>query len=695
MTKTIRSLSFFAALLSAFLLTNFSSMSLLAQPNLPEIKATENKYGDILPTKSMQEIMVMSLNSLPDLHMNEFRGFDDKLADKIFDDFVSALDNNNSRLLASDYEKLQSLRDIHRKQINHGGLTFPFSAATLANQVRREIVETNKITFSSLQEQDLLLNEELAMRDSDSTYFKTKKERTLYWNKRYQMNIIKLMSEGSSFDEAITHTQTLIDNQIKHFKEMSAQDIFDSYINIVLSTIEAHTYYQSPKVESAFNMQMHNELRGIGAVLRTEDYFVYVEKLIKGGPAEASGLIHQDDRIIAVKQDDDEWVNVVGMRLNDVTDMIKGPSDTVVELKVVPDGKRLSEAQNIAITRGVINVSSMELEEFSKIFEHPMYKPTHKIGVITIPQFYEGLTYDVAKRLEVLLAEGAEAIILDVRGNGGGLLVEAQGVASLFLDGGPIVYTKGKKPWITTYSDKAFENEYRGPLAVLIDRSSASASEILAGAIQDHKRGLIIGETSFGKGTVQNIYPLSNIAHYYWIEGDNLGGLGVTHSMFYRANGVSTQLKGVTPDLKLFDFDSNLWGESTYDSAIENKVLNKKHKNFIPRHSATLNKEAIAKAQQTLDTISRQDKIISLFGEQLDPLEREENTLTLSQENAVSEQERFYKAIKSEINKRRKKAGLPAIESNRYIRRELENNNPLLPAMVMAFDDYLNHVKRD
>lgn len=677
-----------------FLIFEVSSVKLFAKTTLPEPATSINIFGDTLPTEDMKMTLIVSFESLKNMHLKEFTGYSDDEIKSISTRYLKELDRQRIILTDSEYGSLLSMSDKYKNEIMTGNMSFAYSAVSLIEKKRRKLMHATQLKINNLTKSDIEFGKEIIIREQEDPHFTTDEQLKEYWFDRYQLSLIKLMAEGTSFDDALEQTKILVSNQMKYLKTPSSMEVFDLYFNTLLSEIEAHTYFQSPQTEENFNAEMRNELRGVGAVLRVEDYIVNVESLVQGGPAEKSGLLLQDDRIIEVKHDN-EWVPVTGMRLNDVTSMIKGKPGTYAEMKVARDGNPISELEVIKIKRDIINVSSMALKEKSKIYSDNTYLTKNKIGVISIPQFYSGLTEDVLGMLKDLVDKGAEGIVLDLSNNGGGLLTEGQGVASLFLDGGAIVYTKSAKPWVTTYSDIKGDMEYRGPLGIIIDRNSASASEIVAGAIQDHKRGIILGETSFGKGTVQNIYPLENIANYFWIASENLGGLAMTHSMFYRANGVSTQMSGVSPDLFLFKHDSHKWGESTYHSAIANETLPLKSSSFRPAHDAKPDNETLLKLQKKIDKAVSADPILIAFNQEISPEKRSRKSLKLSLDETFSEQDIFFDAIKDEVNKRLVTKGDKEVTSIKDIRRSLEQVKPKLGPLMVAFDDYIQHIESE
>ncbi len=337
-------------------------------------------------------------------------------------------------------------------------------------------------------------------------------------------------------------------------------------MNAFARSVEPHTSYLSPRNAERFQMEMNLSLEGIGAVLQMEDDYTVIKSLVAGGPAALSEKLAPEDRIVGVGQEGKEMVDVIGWRLDDVVDLIKGPKGSKVTLQVLPKkGGSNAKPINVTVVRDKIRLEDRAAT--SKIVE-PETGPyaQRKIGVIQIPGFYMDLSRDVAKELQTLNEAKVEGVIIDLRGNGGGALTEATLLTGLFIDQGPVVQIRDANGRISENRDNDGKSYYDGPLTVMVDRYSASASEIFAAALQDYGRALIIGESTFGKGTVQQHKSLGRI---YDLYEKPVGHVQYTIAKFYRINGGSTQLKGVTPDIP---FPSALepgeYGEAEEDNAL-------------------------------------------------------------------------------------------------------------------------------
>jgi carboxyl-terminal processing protease len=359
-------------------------------------------------------------------------------------------------------------------------------------------------------------------------------------------------------------------NQLNRVKQYSSDDVFQIYMNALTGLYDPHTNYFSPRTSENFNINMSLKLEGIGAVLQPEDEYTKVARLVPAGPADKQGELKPSDRIVGVGEGKTgEIQDVVGWRLDDVVDLIRGPKDSVVRLEVIPAAAK-SEAEHkiIAIVRNEVTLEEQSAQK--RVLDLTQNGRKVKVGVITIPAFYidfdamrrgdpnfKSTTRDVKRLLSELMAEDVQGIIIDLRDNGGGSLQEVNELIGLFIDSGPTVQIRHSSARVYREGKPRSGPYYDGPLVVMINRLSASASEIFAGAIQDYQRGLIVGDQSFGKGTVQSLVPL------------DYGELKLTESKFYRISGDSTQNRGVVPDV-LFPalYDDKEVGESSLDKAL-------------------------------------------------------------------------------------------------------------------------------
>lgn len=365
----------------------------------------------------------------------------------------------------------------------------------------------------------------------------------------------------------------------RRVRDLTSEDVFQNYMNAFATSIEPHTNYMAPRASENFQIQMRLSLEGIGAVLQPDSDYTVVREVVKGGPADLSGKIRVGDRIVGVAQGNAEQiVDVVGWRLDDVVDLIRGPKNTVVKLEVLPkDVGTGGRTDFVVIKRDKVKLEQQAAK--SRVIEIKQGSQTHAIGVIELPTFYldfaarargesdyRSSTRDVRRLIDELKAKRVEGIVMDLRDNGGGSLDEATELTGLFIDRGPVVQIKGVGMGIEVKSDRDAGAIWTGPFAVLVNRSSASASEIFAAAIQDYGRGLILGDNTFGKGTVQNLIDLDQMGNS---EKPQFGQVKITMAQFFRIDGGSTQLRGVKPDIPFPSaYDPKDFGESAYANAL-------------------------------------------------------------------------------------------------------------------------------
>ena len=362
-------------------------------------------------------------------------------------------------------------------------------------------------------------------------------------------------------------------------RQLNSEDVFQTFMNAYASSIEPHTNYLGPRASENFDIAMKLSLEGIGAVLQRDEDYTAIREIVPGGPAALSGKLKVGDRIVGVGQGEHgPMVDVVGWRLDDVVDKIRGAKDTVVRLEVLPadagpDGKH----EQLALVRKKVSIEEQAAKK--SIIEVKSGERTRRIGVISLPTFYQDFdarrrgdrnyksaTRDVEKLLGELKADKVDGVVVDLRNNGGGSLAEATDLTGLFIGKGPVVQVRNAGGQVEVEDGTHAGMAWDGPLAVLVNRGSASASEIFAAAIQDYGRGVIVGEPTFGKGTVQNLVDLDEVAHN---EKPIYGEVKMTIAQFFRINGGSTQLRGVTPDISFpLTVDAKDFGESSYDNAL-------------------------------------------------------------------------------------------------------------------------------
>lgn len=482
------------------------------------------------------------------------------------------------------------------------------------------------------------------------------------WRKRLKSQVLSLKLADKEASEIAPTLKKRYENQLKRLEQYNAQDVFAVYANALTSQFDPHTSYFSPRRAENFDIDMRLSLEGIGAVLQNEDEYVKVVRVVPAGPADQQSDLKAAELIIGVGQGDEgPMTDVIGWRLDDVVDLVRGKKGTVVRLDVIPAAGRSDEVRRLVITRNEVRLEEQAAQ--SKIIEiNDLEGSPRKIGVIDVPAFYldfdayrrgdpdfRSTTRDVAKLVEELDGAGVDGLVIDLRGNGGGSLREANELTGLFIEYGPTVQIKGTGARIWRDGKRRRGPFYEGPLAIMIDRLSASASEIFAGALQDYGRAIIVGDRSFGKGTVQTLLDLPE------------GQLKITESKFYRISGDSTQHRGVIPDISypsLLQHDEI--GESSLEKALDwDRIAPVRHKNYaaidailptlVAKHTERANSDAdfqyIWDQKALAETISNAEQV---------PLN--ENARIAQRES----QEAQYLAIE---NTRRKAKGLEELAS--------------------------------
>ena len=502
---------------------------------------------------------------------------DDHLSSLILDRYLDAIDGGRSYFYASDIAEFERFRYQLDDAIKSGDVEPAFVIFRRYQQRSRE-----RMAYATE-----LLNKKPDMEVDESFNFDREKEpwpantaeMNELWRKRVKNDELSLMLAGKEWSEAADILRKRYEHVAKRMDQSKSEDVFEAFMNAFVLSLDPHSNYFSARNSEEYNIQMSLSYEGIGASLQLTDDYVTVIDVIAGGPAATSGKLAANDRITAIGEGKNgELTDVIGWRLDDVVQKIRGPGGTVVRLQVLPAGAAPGSAQKIVeFTRNRVSLEAQASHKAMRVVQRNGRDV--KVGVITVPSFYQdydasragakdyrSTTRDVQRLITELRKDGAEVIIMDLRANGGGYLPEAESLTGLFIDRGPVVQLRDTTGRIEVDDDPDPAVFYSGPMIVLVDRFSASASEIFAGAIQDYGRALIVGQQTYGKGTVQNAHPLN-----YTIFGrkPELGQLNVTIGKYYRITGESTQDRGVTPDIALPSLiDANEVGESTRDRAL-------------------------------------------------------------------------------------------------------------------------------
>jgi len=504
----------------------------------------------------------------------------DDLSSQVLDRYLETLDGNRMYLLASDVEFFELYRYELDDVVKGRPLDPVFEMFELYRTRLRE-----RLSFALEQlevEPDFTTSEAYQFDRSESPWAESTAELDDIWRKRVKSDALRLAladQEWEEIREVLTKRYTRV---LKRMDQVKSDDVFETFMNAFAHTLDPHSSYLSPRNSEEYQIQMSLSYFGIGASLQTDDDYVQIVNIIPGGPADIDGRLKPNDRIMAVGQGGDgEMVDVVGWRLDDVVELIRGPAKTSVRLQVIPAGTLPGSSEKlITLVRDQVKLEEQAAQ--SDIVTIPRDGREWRIGVIEVPSFYRdyralsngdknytSTTRDVKRLIGELEEDGIDGLVIDLRDNGGGHLTEATALTGLFIDNGPVVQLRNSQRRISRLDDPDPRTHvaYNGPLTVLVNRFSASASEIFAAAIQDYERGVIVGQQTFGKGTVQNLYSLDQ---YLKPEGDDgFGQLTLTIGKYYRVTGESTQHRGVDPDIPLpSSIDVEQVGESVRDSAL-------------------------------------------------------------------------------------------------------------------------------
>ncbi len=501
----------------------------------------------------------------------------DSISAFIFDQYIKSLDNNKLYFLQSDIDGFEKYRNQFDDFLKEGNLAAPFE---IFNAYKKRLNERIKYINSAFQTPfDFTADESFTLDREKSDWALSRSELDELWRQRLKNDALNLIISGKDWKGTADVLLKRYQNFQKIILQYEPEDVFALYINAYSQVYDPHTDYFSPAASDNFNIAMKLSLEGIGATLRQENDYTIVAGIVPGGPAHKSGLIKEEDKIVAVAQGEDgEMVDVIGWRLDDTIQLIRGKKGTVVRLQILKKEDGVNAIpKEIKIVRDEVKLEEQAAKD--EILNLEQNGKNLKLGIIKLPSFYtdfEGqrlgkpdyrsTTRDVKAILKKFKEQQVDGIILDLRNNGGGSLQEAIQLTGLFIKDGPVVQVRNSNNIIEVDNDTDPSIVYDGPLAVLINRFSASASEILSAAIQDYERGILIGENTFGKGTVQNMIDLNRMIP---AANKRLGQIKLTVAKFYRINGSSTQNLGVKPDISFpSPYEAKEFGESSQPSAL-------------------------------------------------------------------------------------------------------------------------------
>ena len=524
----------------------------------------------LAPTAAQSDTLKEIIDVIEDRHYAS-RRYDDGLSAQHFAAYLDALDPQRMFFQADDIAAFSQWRLALDNAGRAGNLAPAF---TMFNTYHDELKDRLTGILATLPKTlggfDYEVEEYLEIDHSGMPWAQDDAELDERWRKRLKNQALSLLLAEKALEEIPETLERRYRNQLKRLAQYNAQDVFQIYANTLAEQYDPHTNYFSPRRAENFDINMSLSFEGIGAILQIDDEYAKVTRLVPAGPADKQGGLRPSDLIMGVGQGEAGPIeDVIGWRLDEIVDLIRGPRDTIVRLEVIPDKGKADQRRVVPIRRNEVKLEEQaaqkEIIEFTDEDNQ-----THRVGVIDIPAFYidfeayrqgdklyRSTTRDVKQLVDELVADGVEGIVIDLRDNGGGSLQEANQLTGLFIEYGPTVQIRSAESRVWRDGKRRRSQYYEGPLAVMINRLSASASEIFAGAIQDYGRGIIVGEQSFGKGTVQSLVPLQE------------GQLKITESKFYRISGDSTQHRGVVPDIDYPSlFDPEKIGESALDNAL-------------------------------------------------------------------------------------------------------------------------------
>ncbi|MCE9678863.1 carboxy terminal-processing peptidase [Shewanella sp. AS1] len=590
-------------------------------------------------------------------HYHRF-DLDDAFSVRVFDRFLKQLDYRRNVLTQSDVDSFKAYSTQFDDMLQSGDLDAAYKMYDLVEKRRYE-----RFAYAlQLLDKEFDFNapgDNYQFDREDAAWPKDEAELDELWRQRVKYDALNLKLTGKNWKEIVDILDKRYNNAIKRLSQTKSEDVFQGVMNAFSHTVEPHTSYLSPRNAERFQMEMNLSLEGIGAVLQMDEDYTVIKSLVVGGPAANSEKLSPEDRIVGVGQEGEEIVDVIGWRLDDVVELIKGPKGSKVILQVLPNkGGSAAKPFEVTIVRDKIRLEDRAAT--SEVIEPKTGEYAgRKVGVIKIPGFYMNLSQDVSKELAKLNEAKVEGVVIDLRGNGGGALTEATLLTGLFITQGPVVQIRDANGRVSQNRDNDGKVYYDGPLTVMVDRYSASASEIFAAALQDYDRALIVGESTFGKGTVQQHKGLGRIYDMY---EHPIGHVQYTIAKFYRINGGSTQLKGVTPDIA---FPSALepgeYGESEQENALPwDQVPVAKYstlKDITPSMISTLD----SRHQQRI----KQDVEFGYLAQDIAEFKKshKDKSVSLVESERIAEREKSDTKQLTRLNERRSVEGLKPIKS--------------------------------
>jgi carboxyl-terminal processing protease len=518
--------------------------------------STKVTFKQLSPEPQHQTVYSTAMQLIASYHYQKPK-IDDQFSSKAFDNYLKHIDPSKVYFIKSDVEKFEKYRYSLDESIFNGTIEPAFEIFNLYQERMNERIQYAYSLLKDSTKFDFTANDSFFVEREQAPFATSQEELNDLWLLKLKYECLSFKTSGKSFASYSETIKKRYDNLLKFASKTKSEDVFQLYVNALAELADPHTNYYSPRASADFNTQMSLSLEGIGATLQTESEYTKIREVVKGGPASKTKKLFAGDKIIGVAQGDSDIVSILDWRLDDVVSIIRGKKGTTVRLEIIPANEP-TKTKVISIVRDKIMLEEQSAK--SSIKEVTRNGKKIKFGVITLPTFYidfaaarkgdpnyKSTTRDVKKLIAELKKQKINGLIIDLRNNGGGSLQEAVELTGLFIKNGPVVQVKDGAGAIKNETDYNPEVFYDGPLAVLINRFSASASEIFSAAMQDYGRGVVIGEKTYGKGTVQNMVSLNEFVQF---DNKQLGDVKLTIAKFYRINGSSTQHRGVSPDIE-------------------------------------------------------------------------------------------------------------------------------------------------
>ncbi|PKI17435.1 carboxy terminal-processing peptidase [Colwellia sp. 12G3] len=613
---------------------------------------------------------------------------DDALSGEVFDRFIKQLDYARTVFLATDIDNFQKYRLEFDSVLTRGKLDIAYDIFNLNLQRRLERYEY-AVSLLNVKEDknpfDFTKEEVYSFDREEAPWPTSKAELDELWRLKVKSDVLNLTltkKEWPKIKEVLTKRYNYA---IKRLKQSESEDAFQLVMNSFARVVEPHTSYLSPRNAERFQVDMNLSLEGIGAELRSIEDYTVIHRIVTGGPADKSKQLKSKDRIVGVAQGEKDFEDVIGWRLDDVVELIKGSKGTTVRLQILSgDSDDEANVKVVSIVRDIIKLEDRAAK--SEVYlANPDDADSKKLGVITIPSFYNNLSEDVKKEIAKLKEQEVKGIIVDLRGNGGGSLSEATLLTGLFIDKGPVVQIRDGANRIQVNSDRDGVSFFDGPLTVMVDRYSASASEIFSAAIQDYGRGVIIGEHTFGKGTVQQHRGLGRV---YDLYEKPLGSIQYTIAKFYRINGGSTQHRGVLPDISFpTAVNPEDWGESKEENALPWDHI--EQAKYTPLNELNKDIEYLSSLyQQRIKTNPEFNYLLEDIG--IYQAEKDDKTISLNLTKRKSEREESKSKRLVRVNAQLALLGKDKVTDLDDISDELDDLDPFLDEAARITFDFIS-----